>query len=226
MPFGSGLYKIFPNLTYQCNAKLKDIIHNHPKSHTVYDLGAGGRRIAPHVQTVDMIDGENTDIVSDINKLPFDPETADLVIATGVLEHVECGDTFINEISRILKVGGHIYIEIPFMQQYHDDPIDSRRYTQAGLARYLEQKGFDVVESGFHIGPSVTIATLNAYYAGLLFEGDTIFHKIISNLAFFLVSLIGYPLKFLDMYLKHKKSAHRLAFGVFCYASKRGHKAE
>jgi SAM-dependent methyltransferase len=221
MPYGSGLPKFFPNLTYQCNPQLQKIIAKHPESHNVFDLGAGGRRIAPHVKTVDFFDSGNTDIIADIHALPIENDSADLVISTGVLEHVENGDKFISEIKRTLKIGGCTYIEIPFLQQYHDDPIDSRRYTKDGLKRYLEQHGFEVLDSGFHIGASVTIATLNAYYAALLFEGNTMVHKALSNTAFFIVSLIGYPLKFLDKWLQHKPSAHRLAFGVYAYAKKK-----
>lgn len=54
----------------------------------------------------------------------------DLVIATGVLEHVEDGAKLIAEISRIVEPGGMTDIEMPFLQQYHDDPIDCRRYTR------------------------------------------------------------------------------------------------
>ena len=74
--------------------------------------------------------------------------------------------------------------------------------------------------SGFHIGPSVTFFTIASYYAALLFEGETIFHKVVSNAAFLVVACIGHPLKYLDVLLKNKKSAHKLAFGVYCTAKK------
>ena len=106
------------------------------------------------------------------------------------------------------------------MQQYHDAPIDNRRFTMPGLKLFISQNGFEVEKNGFHIGPSVTIATLNAYYAGLLFEGDNPISKILSNAAFFIVSCFGWALKFLDKFLQHKESAHRLAFGVYATARK------
>lgn len=68
----------------------------------------------------------------------------------------------------------------------------------------------------------MTFFTIASYYAALLFEGETVLHKVISNVAFLIVSWIGYPLKYLDLFLKNKKSAHRLAFGVYCTAEKTG----
>jgi len=106
------------------------------------------------------------------------------------------------------------------MQQYHDDPIDSRRYTAPGLERLLTQHGFHDFRSGFHIGPGVAIATLNAYYAAMLFEGESRAAKIASNAAFFIATIIGKPFAWLDRWMKHKRSAHRLAFGVYCTARK------
>jgi SAM-dependent methyltransferase len=222
MAYGSGLPKFFPPLTYQCTPRCQQLAANFDAACVVLDLGAGGRRIAPSVTTIDVQPFAGTDVVASIYELPVRDECSDLVFATGLLEHLEDERKFLWEARRVLKIGGIIHVEIPFLQQYHEDPIDCRRYTVPGLKLLLEQNGFQTVESGFHIGPSVTFFTIASYYAALLFEGETIFHKIISNAAFLAVACIGYPLKYLDAFLKNKKSAHRLAFGVYCTAMKVG----
>lgn len=80
------------------------------------------------------------DYHGDITKTGLPDGSFDLVLATGVLEHVEDDHALMREMTRLAKPGGLVYIEIPFLQQYHDDPIDCRRLTQPGLARFM--KGF------------------------------------------------------------------------------------
>jgi SAM-dependent methyltransferase len=172
------------------------------------------------VITADFLRLPGTDLVCDVTKLPIRDASVDLMVSTGVLEHVERENDFISEMRRVLKPGGTAYIEIPFLQQYHEDPIDCRRLTLPGLKLFLEQNGFRAVDSGFHIGPSVTLATLIAQYISLFFDGRTIFHKALSTGALIIASVLLYPLKYVDALLRTKPNAHRLAFGVFCRAEK------
>lgn len=222
MAYGSGLPRFFPTLTYQCSPRCQHLAANADAASIILDLGAGGRRIAPNVTTIDVQPFSGTDVVASVYELPIRNESSDLVFATGLLEHLEDDRRFLHEARRVLKTGGITHIEVPFLQQYHEDPIDCRRCTVPGLKLLVEQNGFQSLDSGFHIGPSVTFFTIAAYYAALLFEGETFLHKMVSNAAFIAVACIGYPLKYLDVILKRKKSAHRLAFGVYCTATKIG----
>jgi SAM-dependent methyltransferase len=220
MGYGSGLPAFMPKLTWQCDPQIDDLVAQYPEGSVILDMGAGGRRVAAHATTVDFVKCTGTDVVANVCDTPFEDNHADLVIATGLLEHLEDDDAFLAEAFRVLKPGGQLHVEIPFMQQYHDDPIDSRRYTGPGLERLLGQHGFTDFNTGFHIGPGVAIATLNAYYASMLFEGKSLPARIASNAAFFVATILGKPLVWMDRWMKHKKSAHRLAFGVYCTARK------
>lgn len=160
------------------------------------------------------------DYHGDITKTDFPDGSFDLVLSTGVLEHVKDDHALMREMVRLAKPGGLVYIEIPFLQQYHDGPIDCRRLTQPGLARFMESFGLETIASGSHIGPSVTVLTLTAYWLAMFFEGSTTAHKIASNGVFLIASTLFWPFKFLDAWLIRKPSAHRLAFGVYCTARK------
>jgi SAM-dependent methyltransferase len=221
MGYGSGLPGWVPTLTYQPSPPVRRVMaaYGQPPA-LVVDLGAGGRRIAPHIKTVDFSPHPDVDFQADVCNTPFPNGSVDLVLATGLLEHVEDERRLLAEIWRILKPGGVAHIELPFLQQYHDDPIDSRRYTQPGLARLMIQHGFQPLETGTHIGPTVTILTLVSYFAALLFEGRSLPAKLLSNGSFVLIHALGWPAKFLDRWLISKPSAHRLAFGVYCTARK------
>jgi SAM-dependent methyltransferase len=186
----------------------------------VIDLGAGGRRVSPGTLCVDFVPFVGTDLVADVQRLPVRDGVADLVLATGLLEHVEDDRALLGEISRVLRPGGYAHIELPFLQQYHEDPIDCRRLTVSGLERELRRVGLEPVNSGLHIGPTVTMITLASYYASLWFEGRSQVSKAVSTGVFLTCSVLFWPLKFLDSLLVNKRSAHRLAFGVFCTARK------
>lgn len=213
--------RFFPSLTWQVDPRIPGLVAETPDDAVVVDLGAGGRKITAKTICVDFVPFPSTSVVADVQALPFRDDSVDLVIGTGLLEHVEDDRQVLSEVARVLKPGGRAHMEVPFMQQYHDDPIDCRRYSLPGLAREVERAGFEVLHSGVHIGPTVTIITHWAYYASLWLEGRNVVAKAASTLVFFVFSVLLWPAKFLDRFLVGKKSAHRLAFGVYCTGRKR-----
>ncbi|HEX7185510.1 MAG TPA: class I SAM-dependent methyltransferase [Thermoanaerobaculia bacterium] len=222
MPWNEQSYlRFFPPLTWQSDPQIESVLSRVKPGARVVDLGAGGRRISPSTICVDFIPFRGTNLVADVHRLPVEDGSVDLVVATGLLEHVNDDHTVVREIVRILRPGGLVHIEIPFLQQYHQDPIDCRRLTVEGLELELRREGLEPVKSGSHIGPTVTMITLGAYYASLWFEGKSRLSRAISSGVFLLWSAVFYPFKFLDRFLANKRSAHRLAFGVFCTAKKR-----
>lgn len=221
MPYGRKIGPLRLAVTYQ-PVQVAENLACQFQDKVVVDLGAGGRRIVPWVKTVDFSALPGTDYVCDFvyGQTPFGPASVDLVISTGVLEHVANEALFMQEIRRILKDGGTLHIEIPFLQQYHEDPIDCRRLTLPGLRLFLQQHGFQIINSGVHIGPTVMLLTLLRYYADLLFRGPHIVQRVLARSAFLMVFALFWPLSFLDAWLIRKPDAHRLASGVYATATK------
>ena len=221
MPWNEESYlRFFPTLTWQSDPQVETVLGQAPANARILDLGAGGRRIAPRVICVDFVPFPHTALVADVQRLPVRDGCVDLIFATGLLEHVEDEKAVLAEMARVLRPGGLAHVELPFLQQYHEDPIDCRRLTVDGLRREMKQVGLSAVKAGFHIGPTVTVLTLLAYYGALLFEGRSRLARAVSTGVFFLLSALFFPFKFLDRLLLRKRSAHRLAFGVFCTARK------
>lgn len=221
MPWNEETYlRFFPSLTWQSNPQVETVLRQAPDGARILDLGAGGRQIAPGVLCVDFVPFPNTRLVADVHRLPVRAGTVDVLFATGLLEHVDDERAVIAEMARVLRPGGLAHVELPFLQQFHEDPIDCRRLTIDGLAREMKRAGLEPVSSGFHIGPTVTILTLLAYYGALLFEGRSKASRAVSTGVFLVLSGVFYPFKYLDRWLIRKRSAHRLAFGVFCTARK------
>jgi SAM-dependent methyltransferase len=216
MPYGPrGIYRLIPNLTWQCDEQVASALARADARARIVDLGAGGRRISPSTVAVDFVAGPDTDVVGDVQHLPFRDGSIDLVFATGLFEHVEDERAVISEIRRILRTGGLVHVEIPFLEAYHEDPIDVRRLTADGLDRAMRRAGFRTLRRGGHIGPTVALVSLAARWSALWFEGEGRIAKALSFATFTAASFVLWPFKFLDGLLRRKKGAHGLSMGVY-----------
>lgn len=80
----------------------------------------------------DIYASTNTAIVADGHKLPFIDSSFDGVWIQAVLEHVLDPPVVVGEIYRVLRPGGMVYADTPFMQQVHEGAYDFTRYTLSG----------------------------------------------------------------------------------------------
>lgn len=221
MPYGSGLPRFIPSFTYQPCTPLADVIRG-TEHLRIVDLGAGGRKLALWVETVDFAPFPGTTHVCDFvrGRTPYEDGSVDVVIATGILQHVADDRRFIAEVYRMLKPGGMVHVEAPFLVQWHPDPIDCRRFTLQGLEFFLHDAGFKIVKSGAHIGPTVALLTLTSYWLNLLFRGRSPLSRGMGTAALAAFSVVAWPLRYLDRWLIRKPDAHRIAFGVYATARK------
>jgi SAM-dependent methyltransferase len=221
--YGSGCHRLIPSMTYQWDPQVARVVREAGSGALVVDLGAGGRRIAPHVKTVDFAQCPGTDHVVDLTseQTPFAAGSVDLVICTGVFEHITDPDALTREAHRMLRAGGTFHVEMPFMQVYHEDPIDERRLTVPGLRRYLNARGFVVEREGTHIGPTVALLGMIVAYVNLLLYAPNLPAKILCNAVLAVLSWVLVPLKYLDRFVGKRVRAHELAFGIYATARKR-----
>ena len=123
----------------------------------VLDAGSGqGRFKAEFEHTryvgVDLAVGDATwdytalDTISNLVRLPFDDDLFDVVLCTQVLEHVPEPQRVLNELSRVLKPGGKLYLSAPQSWHQHQKPHDYYRYTSFGLRYLLTSAGLEVEE--------------------------------------------------------------------------------
>jgi SAM-dependent methyltransferase len=71
--------------------------------------------------------------------------SADLVLSTQVLEHVDDPAAYLRECARVLRPGGHLVLTTHGFWVYHRDPVDYWRWTADGLVRQVEHGGLSVV---------------------------------------------------------------------------------
>lgn len=111
------------------------------------------KRFFPDVQYtgIDIIDGENVDLVADAHRLSeyFDKESFDLVLSFAVFEHLAMPWVVAEEISKVLKIGGHVAIETHFSYSEHELPWHFFQFNSNALeSMFNEALGFDVLDSG------------------------------------------------------------------------------
>jgi SAM-dependent methyltransferase len=180
----------------------------------VLNIGSGdfigvGRKLwkysSGEIINLDIQSGSNVDVVGDAHNLPFDDNSFDSIIMQAVLEHLHTPDLAIKEAFRVLKPGGYLYLEVPFLQGFHADPHDYFRFTQMGLLRMTQDYGL-ILLKGVSSGP---FSSINWIIRDLL-SNLLPFRNL--NLGIrFLISWIFFPVKYLDYLVKYTKACDRLA---------------
>jgi len=81
----------------------------------------------------------------DGNKIPFENDSFNTIIATEVLEHCYNPIQTLKEIFKVLSKDGHLFITVPFLWTLHEVPHDEYRYTPFSLQKMLEGVGFKII---------------------------------------------------------------------------------
>ncbi|CAK8711715.1 Methyltransferase domain-containing protein [Candidatus Electronema halotolerans] len=163
LPFSHSNNKFHNWLVYEINYMFLNKFSKKFKGH-LYDLGCGEMPyrewLLNYADSYTGVDWSNTlhnfkaDIAANLNEpLPIESEQADTVVSFSVMEHLREPQLFLNESYRILKHGGRMILQVPFMWWVHEEPCDYFRYTRYGLKYMFEKAGFADIEvyptSGF-----------------------------------------------------------------------------
>lgn len=109
------------------------------------------------VDWTNTLHNSKADIVSNLNdKIELPDKYADTVISISVMEHLCEPQLFLNESYRVLKDGGVMILQVPWMWWIHEAPYDYFRYTPYGLRYMLEKSGF----TDIHVQPTSGFFTM------------------------------------------------------------------
>lgn len=93
---------------------------------------------------VDINEKAKPDVIADLNKpLPFSDNFADAIFLFSVIYILEDPRKTLQEINRILKTGGKLFITSPFIFNEAKEPNDYWRFTSEGLEKLLKKSGFN-----------------------------------------------------------------------------------
>lgn len=95
-------------------------------------------------------------VICDGHDIPLADGSVDSVVSQWVLEHVVDPERVVSEIHRVLKPGGLVYSEVPFVQQVHFGRLDFTRWTPSGHRRLY--RFFDEVSMSIVAGPGMALS--------------------------------------------------------------------
>ncbi len=107
------------------------------------DLGCG-RAKAPGAIGLDINPRSAADVIHDVDQLPypFQPDTFDRVICSGIIEHVDSIVAVMEELHRICRAGAVIEITTPYFTS-----VDA--WTDPTHKHYLSSRSFDYFTGDF-----------------------------------------------------------------------------
>jgi SAM-dependent methyltransferase len=132
------------------------------------------------------------------------------------LEHVTNPTRVVSEMHRILKPGGIIYVNVPFIFPFHADPYDFYRFTYKGIDILCSE--FEKVDSGFNRGPASTMHHLLVHFLAMLFSFNS---KTLYGINIDLFKWLLFWVKYLDMFLAKYQMAYVIHAGAYFIGRKK-----
>lgn len=216
------------NVTAKTNyARLKELLKNSTNTPRVLIVGGGetlgygienlGKDILKKAINSDICPSPGVDVVADGQFLPFKDSIFDGLIAQAVLYYFQNPLLGVKEIYRVLKPGGYVFVDTPFMHAYLNTPADRVRFTLPGLEKLFSD--FQIIHSGISCGPSSALVVFLKRYLALIFSMNS---DCLYNIGFIIFGWLFLPLKYLDFLLQRSEKAHEISSGVVLIARKPG----
>lgn len=106
----------------------------------ILNIGSGPTTFLNHCTNLDIQKKSGVDILGDAHNLPFRKSSFDICILSAVLQYCRNPYKAVDEIYRVLKHNGHVYIDAPFVQPYCCDTPDLFRFTKDALLLIFGRK--------------------------------------------------------------------------------------
>jgi SAM-dependent methyltransferase len=224
-PFGlrsisRRILRLEPRYTYKSPRTRflsKAFASSFPPGALVLNVGSGATDYGAAILNLDVAPGAGVDVVALAERLPLADSSCDGIVLEAVLEHVSDADTTLAEARRVLTPGGRVYVDVPFMQGYHEAPDDYRRFTRSGLHSELRRHRFEIEDGGVSVGPGSALAWVASEYLALLVSwrsSQAFLHA--RKLTPFLVGWIRRT----DRWLDRHPDSHVIASGVWAIGRK------
>ena len=192
-----------------------DIFENIQTTDVCLAIGGGPKRHHPELINLNIGAFENVDIVADAYNLPYATGSIAAVYIEAVLEHLEFPETAVKEIFRVLKKGGKVYADTPFMQDFHGYPNHFQNFTIEGHKRLFSRNGFTLKASGTSVGPTYALLAFLTHYIKSYVRPTIIAYPFLA--ISYVLTILFKPL---DLIINKRPTSNLLASTTFVYAVK------
>ncbi|WP_165078442.1 MULTISPECIES: class I SAM-dependent methyltransferase [unclassified Desulfovibrio] len=138
-----------PALQALCNKPGVDILEIGSRS---VIFGGGQRAVFPQANYTgfDIYPGVGVDVVGDAHMLSsYFTKKFDLILSLAVFEHLAMPWIAAQEIAKLLKVGGYVFIETHYSYSSHERPWHFFQFSEEALkVLFSEKMGFRCIEAG------------------------------------------------------------------------------
>lgn len=176
-------------------------------------LSEGARQLyrSPLVDVVafDIYASPHVAFMADAHQIPAVDGSFDAVWIQAVLEHVVEPPLVVREIHRVLRPGGLLFADTPFLWPVHEKAYDFTRYTASG--HRWQFRRFELIAAGTSSGPG-TVLVLAIRHFGAALSRSSVIGRILSVPFFWL--------RFLDRFCEPRKRLDS-AGGLFFFGSRR-----
>ena len=143
----------------------------------VLDVGCGDRPYDPLFASAAEIVGfdrpgnPHADVHGEIEAIPVEDASFDVVLCLQVLEHVPDPAAAVRELRRVVRPGGRVLLTTHGIYPFHPNPEDLWRWTHTGLEKLCRDNGtWTSVTATAGCGTAATVAMLVAHVVDLFFK--------------------------------------------------------
>ncbi|MDC1066127.1 methyltransferase domain-containing protein [Candidatus Pseudothioglobus singularis] len=180
-------------------------------SRLVIEIGCGSSPKVENAITLDFIDSENIDIVTDINEgIPFEDNSVDEIHSYHFLEHVEDLNFLLKEMNRVIKEDGLIIGTVPHFSNpyYFSDPTHKIFFGLYTFSYFdMEQKLFKRKVPTYYSSELFIVKKIRLGFTSP-FPGRYIFKKMLG----FFVNISRYSKEFYEENLVYIFPAYEIYF--------------
>jgi SAM-dependent methyltransferase len=132
----------------------------------ILNAGSSSVRYGMNCVNVDIQSKQNVDVVCDIHDLPDSLGDFDAIVCNAVLQYCHSPQRVAKEFYRVLKPGGYLFVDAPWVQPFCPDTPDRFRFSQDALRSIFST--FEIIEIGPSIRPGSAFAMLGVHIAQTL----------------------------------------------------------
>lgn len=210
------IFSTIPKHTIWTDDTVFNFMNDLSIKNTVLNLGSGSGLFDSEIRVpminLDIIKNKRTDVVADAHHLPFKDNAFDCIFSNAVLEHVKRPWEVAKEMERVVKTGGYIVVNLPFLNTIHDKE-DYFRFTLKGINELFQK--CKQIHGGVSSGAGSFLPLCTIQYLNLFVP-----FKYLRTLTYFIFGHIFFRLKVLDKLVCHKNDYYITA-NSFYYIGKK-----